>query len=67
MDRKCAKCGVDNPAEAKFCGQCAAPMALTCAACGHANLPSSRFCNQCAAALGDAAEHDGGHAELGPH
>jgi hypothetical protein len=34
---KCSRCRRDNPAAAKFCGQCAATMPATCPACGAAN------------------------------
>jgi membrane protease subunit (stomatin/prohibitin family) len=49
---KCAKCGVANLANAKFCNDCGAKMetpgqAAPCAKCG-AQVPSgSKFCNEC--------------------
>jgi class 3 adenylate cyclase len=52
----CARCRADNPAGMKFCGQCAAPLALVCAACGATNPPTSKFCGQCARLLDRAAE-----------
>jgi class 3 adenylate cyclase len=35
----------------KFCGECAAPLAVTCPSCGAANPPENKFCGQCAAPL----------------
>jgi class 3 adenylate cyclase/tetratricopeptide (TPR) repeat protein len=48
---KCSRCQVDNPAGARFCGECAAPLAALCHGCGAANPSDSRFCGQCAAPL----------------
>ncbi|MGH7721704.1 MAG: ATP-binding protein [Candidatus Dormibacteria bacterium] len=51
----CAACGSPNRQGRRFCGKCAAPLALTCPACGAANDADERFCGQCAAPLGEAA------------
>src|SRR5205809_427744 len=52
----CPSCATDNPAGARFCGGCGAPLSQVCAACGAANDPSMRFCTQCGSALAaDAA------------
>ena len=48
---KCSRCQHDNPVGAKFCGECATPLASGCAACGAANPPENKFCGQCAAPL----------------
>jgi class 3 adenylate cyclase len=48
---RCSSCGSENPDEAKFCDECAAPFAVRCAACGAANRPTANFCKACAAAL----------------
>src|SRR5690242_7430138 len=46
---RCARCQQENPPRARFCIECAAPLARSCAACG-AELPATaRFCPQCAA------------------
>jgi class 3 adenylate cyclase/tetratricopeptide (TPR) repeat protein len=45
---KCPKCQTFNRAEAKFCEECAAPLARTCAKCGHQLSPSAKFCPECA-------------------
>ena len=45
---KCPRCQQDNPPHAKFCLECATPLARRCGACG-AQLPTgSRFCVECA-------------------
>jgi class 3 adenylate cyclase/tetratricopeptide (TPR) repeat protein len=54
-DVTCPRCQVQNSADALFCDQCAAPLALTCRSCGAANRPNSKFCGQCATPLGSAA------------
>jgi class 3 adenylate cyclase/tetratricopeptide (TPR) repeat protein len=52
----CANCRTENPAGAKFCTECASPLARACPSCGTANTPSAKFCLECAASLaGDAA------------
>ncbi|HMD04655.1 MAG TPA: adenylate/guanylate cyclase domain-containing protein, partial [Candidatus Binatus sp.] len=48
----CPDCGAENPAEQKFCNQCAAPFKRRCAKCGYENPPTAKFCGECAAALG---------------
>src|SRR3981189_1436067 len=45
---KCPKCQTFNRAEAKFCEECAAPLARNCANCGHQLSPSAKFCPECA-------------------
>jgi class 3 adenylate cyclase/predicted ATPase len=51
----CSRCGLDNPAGMKFCGNCAAPIVSICAKCRAENPPQFKFCGQCATALGAAA------------
>ncbi len=48
---KCSSCQLDNPPGARFCGECATPLASVCAACGAANPADNNFCGQCAASL----------------
>jgi class 3 adenylate cyclase len=50
----CSRCGLDNPAGMKFCGNCAASIVSVCAKCRAENPPQSKFCGQCAAPLGAA-------------
>jgi class 3 adenylate cyclase len=49
---RCSKCGSENPAGAKFCDGCAAPLALQCPSCGTSNRAAAKFCIECAAVLG---------------
>jgi class 3 adenylate cyclase/tetratricopeptide (TPR) repeat protein len=51
----CPQCRQANPADARFCNGCGAPLTAGCAACGRANPAGSRFCNGCGARL-DAEE-----------
>ena len=51
---RCAKCGSDNPAGKKFCGDCGAVLTHHCPKCGAENPPSKRFCGDCGAALASA-------------
>ena len=53
---KCPRCQAENPAGMKFCGQCAAPLALVCSSCGATNPPENKFCGQCATPFGKPAE-----------
>src|SRR5271156_1162390 len=48
----CPDCGAENPAEQKFCNQCAAPFKRRCAKCGNENPPTAKFCGECATPLG---------------
>ena len=44
----CANCGTENLAGAKFCMECAKPLATICPNCGATNLPAAKFCSECA-------------------
>jgi class 3 adenylate cyclase/tetratricopeptide (TPR) repeat protein len=48
---QCPRCQHENPAGARFCGQCAASLASLCPSCGASNPPDNRFCGQCATPL----------------
>ena len=48
----CSRCGLDNPAATKFCGNCAAALVSICPNCRAENPPQFKFCGQCAATLG---------------
>ncbi len=52
---RCSKCDSDNPEGAKFCIDCAAPLANRCPKCGQENLPRAKFCADCATPLIAAA------------
>ncbi|MBI2162141.1 MAG: zinc-ribbon domain-containing protein [Candidatus Rokubacteria bacterium] len=45
---KCPRCERENEAGAKFCEECAAPLARTCGNCGRQLSPTARFCPECA-------------------
>src|SRR2546421_249135 len=49
----CSACGYRNPPNARFCGECGAPLGETipCPACGESNPPGHGFCNACGEAL----------------
>jgi class 3 adenylate cyclase len=55
---RCMSCGSENPADASFCGDCAAPLAsaLSCPSCGKANPAKQKFCNGCGRSLGGSAD-----------
>jgi class 3 adenylate cyclase len=55
---RCVSCGFENPADAGFCGECAAPLAstLSCASCGKANPAKQKFCNGCGRPLGGSTD-----------
>jgi class 3 adenylate cyclase len=52
---RCPKCGIENPAGQKFCGDCGAPLANLCPKCGSDNPGGKRFCGECGAGLGAPA------------
>ena len=45
---KCPRCEFENRLQAKFCEQCAAPLARTCANCGNQLSATAKFCPECA-------------------
>jgi class 3 adenylate cyclase/tetratricopeptide (TPR) repeat protein len=45
---KCPRCQQGNPPQAKFCLECATPLALRCAHCGTQLLAAAKFCFECA-------------------
>jgi len=53
---KCPRCQHENEAGAKFCEECAAPLARTCGHCGRQLSPTAKFCPECAHWTGSAAE-----------
>ncbi len=44
----CSRCQTDNPPQAKFCLECAAPLARNCPGCGAVLPPAAKFCVECA-------------------
>jgi class 3 adenylate cyclase/tetratricopeptide (TPR) repeat protein len=51
----CPRCQHENRAGAKFCEECAAPLARACANCGTQLSPTAKFCPECAHPAGQAA------------
>jgi predicted ATPase/class 3 adenylate cyclase len=47
----CPRCGFDNPAGMKFCGECAVPLKTPCPQCGFENPLGFKFCGACATPL----------------
>src|SRR5262245_38079077 len=45
---KCLRCQQENPPQAKFCLECATPLALRCASCGTELPAGAKFCFECA-------------------
>ena len=45
---QCPRCQQANPPEAKFCLECATPLALRCANCGTPLPAAAKFCFECA-------------------
>jgi predicted amidophosphoribosyltransferase len=41
---RCAVCHAENPPQAKFCLECAAPFARACMSCGTQLPANARFC-----------------------
>jgi class 3 adenylate cyclase/predicted ATPase len=52
---RCEKCGTENPAGKRFCGDCGAPLENRCARCGADNPAEKKFCGDCGAPLAAAA------------
>jgi len=60
----CPRCRAENPPRAKFCAQCAAPLATACASCGTPLPAAAKFCPECAHPVGASA--DGPAREASP-
>src|ERR1700680_2077830 len=48
---RCAACSVENPADARFCMDCGAPLERRCASCGALASGQARFCTSCGGQL----------------
>jgi adenylate cyclase len=44
---RCPACHHDNRDTARFCEECAAPLARLCAGCGSELRPTAKFCDEC--------------------
>src|SRR5262245_58126066 len=45
---RCPRCQHDSPQGARFCEECATPLARTCSNCGMALSATAKFCHTCA-------------------
>jgi class 3 adenylate cyclase/tetratricopeptide (TPR) repeat protein len=52
---RCPRCGFDNPAGLKFCGECGTPLTAPCPRCGFANPPQFKFCGECGTSIAPAS------------
>src|ERR1700741_5200287 len=52
---KCPKCQHFNDVAAKFCAECASPLALTCMHCSQPILATAKFCSECGRPTGVSA------------
>jgi hypothetical protein len=44
---KCPRCQYENRSGAKFCEECATPLARTCSNCGSQLSATAKFCETC--------------------
>jgi hypothetical protein len=52
----CSRCRKESPPGAKFCVECAAPLARQCRKCGGGLPAGAKFCPECATAVRTPAE-----------
>jgi len=55
VELTCASCGAENPAGARFCSACGAPLQQTCPSCGTEQSANAAFCSSCGTALREGA------------
>jgi class 3 adenylate cyclase/tetratricopeptide (TPR) repeat protein len=63
---KCLRCQYDNRFGARFCGECAAPLARICPNCRNSIVPGAKFCSQCAHPVGLEGEYRTANRFLSP-
>jgi predicted ATPase/class 3 adenylate cyclase len=63
---RCSKCGVENPARAKFCVECASPFVRRCPSCNAENPQTAKFCLECAKPLEGAGGKSQRVLDAGP-
>ncbi|MEO5918998.1 MAG: zinc-ribbon domain-containing protein, partial [Candidatus Limnocylindrales bacterium] len=61
----CTTCGTENRPGAKFCMECATPLAAACPSCGTSNAPGAKFCSECATPLSPSGPSSGTAGALG--
>ncbi len=57
----CATCQQENPASARFCGECGARHTPTCPGCETPHRPDQNFCWECGTRLAATAGTPGSH------
>jgi class 3 adenylate cyclase/tetratricopeptide (TPR) repeat protein len=55
VESTCASCRAENPAGARFCSECGAPLQQTCPSCGAEQPATAAFCSSCGFALREGA------------
>src|SRR4051794_38794409 len=60
----CTNCGSENRIGAKFCSECATPLATVCPNCGTTNAAAAKFCSECATPLVGALRAGVGTASI---
>ncbi|WP_455288832.1 double zinc ribbon domain-containing protein [Cupriavidus necator] len=50
---RCASCGHESSAHAKFCEECGNRLAQVCPQCGSESSPTAKFCSACGLPLSD--------------
>ena len=53
---QCSRCQHENSSKAKFCEECATPLARTCSTCGTQLSATAKFCPECARPAEDITE-----------
>ena len=53
---QCPRCQHENRPQAKFCEECATPLARSCSNCSTSLSPTAKFCPECAHPVAAAAE-----------
>ena len=61
---QCPRCQHENETGAKFCEECAAPLARTCANCGRQLSSTAKFCPECAHPAGASATSQPGFGSV---
>src|SRR6266540_2579987 len=56
---RCSACSTENPPQARFCLECAAPLARRCSSCGTVLPDAAKFCMECAQPVPAAAATPG--------
>jgi class 3 adenylate cyclase/tetratricopeptide (TPR) repeat protein len=64
---RCPRCQHENAPDAKFCEECAAPLARNCTHCGTPLREGAKFCPQCAHPVGIPAREPAGFQAPGQY